>query len=297
MGTFSLLTLNCFGAPAPSTARRLRALAALLERSAYDVVCLQEVQLNAYRRLLTAATPGFRSEAFAPHLHAPRGGLLTLSRPLIVGSRFIPYRDRDIPSAPAVMDWLLSKGVLLTEVHCGQLSVVVLNTHLNANYSGDWAPQNRYAQVERRQLAQLAAVVAEQPADALVVACGDLNIPRGSWLYDALLAEAGLTDPLAGDSRPTYRVMRGLPGRYSQPIDFALTRAPALPGLSLSADLRFAEPMPVQGGPPLYLSDHAGVELCVSWEAPAAEPGDGAQPHRPGCRCPACAGEPVSSGP
>jgi hypothetical protein len=101
------------------------------------------------------------------------------------------------------MDWLLYKGVLLIELSCGPRSVVVLNTHLNANYSGDWRRENRYAQVEQRQLAQLAEVVAEQPADALVLVAGDFNIPRGGWLYDELLAAAGLHDPLASDRRAT----------------------------------------------------------------------------------------------
>lgn len=268
MGSFSLLTFNCFGVPSPGTGRRLGLIAATLERSAYDVVCLQEVQLHSYRRLLTAAMPGFPSPAFAPHLHAPRGGLLTLSRPAIQRSDFIPYDARDIPSPPAIMDWLLSKGILRTELRCGSLSVVVLNTHLNANYSGDWRRENRYAQVERRQLAQLARVAAEQPAEALVVVAGDLNIPRGTWLYDALLAEGGLTDPLAGDRRPTYRMPYGLPKHFGQPIDFALLRAPALPGLRVAADLRFGEPVDDGRGGRLHLSDHTAVELTLLWDAP-----------------------------
>lgn len=265
MGTFSLLTLNCFGAPTPTTRRRLRALAEAIEGDGYDVVCLQEVQTHAYRSLLIEATPSYPAAAHAPHLHAPRGGLLTLARATLEHRQFVLYRDRDISGAPAVMDWLLYKGVMLTRLRCGDLPVSVLNTHLNANYSGDWGRGNRYAEVERRQLLQLAELAAAEPAGALVVVAGDFNIPRGSWLYEEFLAAGGLSDPLAGDRRPTYRPLPGLPARYLHPIDFAFVRAPALPALQISADLRFARPVAAMRGAEIFVSDHLGVELRVSW--------------------------------
>ena len=50
--TFSLLTLNCFGLWLPGTKSRLRALAKELEQSPYQILCLQEIQLHKYQRLL-----------------------------------------------------------------------------------------------------------------------------------------------------------------------------------------------------------------------------------------------------
>lgn len=265
MGTFTLLTLNCFGAPSPTTRRRLRALAEAIERDGYDVVCLQEVQAHAYRSLLIESTPSYPAAAHAPHLHAPRGGLLSLARATLEHRQFVLYRDRDLAGAPAVMDWLLYKGVMLTRLRCGDLPVSVLNTHLNANYSGDWNRGNRYAEVERRQLLQLAELAAGEPAGALVVVAGDFNVPRGSWLYDEFLAASGLSDPLAGDERPTYRALPGIPARYMRPIDFAFVRAPDLPGLQITSDLRFHKPVAAMRGAEIFVSDHVGVELRVSW--------------------------------
>lgn len=271
MDAFALLTLNAFGVPTPGVLWRLRTLAAELERSDYDVVCLQEVQLHPFRRMLTEATPSFPSAVFAPHVHAPRGGLLTLTRPEIVRSSFIPYRERSIPAFPAVMDWLLLKGVLRTELRCNGRTVVVLNTHVNANYSGDWSRENAYAQVERRQLAQLAELAAAEPADSVVIVAGDLNVPRASWLYEALLAEGGLVDPLIEDTRPTYRIFPGLSAIYSQAVDFALVRQPAAAGVEIEAALRFEAPVAGAGGA-RYISDHLGVELRIRWKGPAPKP-------------------------
>jgi endonuclease/exonuclease/phosphatase family metal-dependent hydrolase len=266
MGQLSLVTFNCLGAPSPSTRRRLLTLAQELNRRAEDVVCLQEAQAHIYRRLLIDASTAYPHSAFEPFSYAPKGGLLTLARAPLVERLFTLYRAREIVRPPALMDWALHKGVLLTRMELAGVPVVVLNTHLSANYSVDWRPGNHYARVEQRQLAQLAEIVAAQPPEALVVAAGDFNLPRGGWLYDEFLAATGMVDPLAGDTRPTHRVPLGLPARLAKPIDFALVRAPSLPGLSIHGALCFDQPVPLVGGRAGYLSDHFGVELRVSWD-------------------------------
>lgn len=268
MATFSLLTLNCFGVPTPTTRtrRRLLTLARELDSRGTAIVCLQEVQTHFYRRLLVQACTRYLASAHAPFVHAPKGGLLTLARSQIEQTHFTLFRERGLWHTPAVADWILHKGVLLTALRHGHLPIVVLNTHLTANYSGDWSASNRYARAEWNQLQQLAEIVVVQPPDALVLVAGDFNIPRGSWLYHDFLALSGLADPLAGDMRPTYRALPGIPSRYAQPIDFALLRAPRLPGLRVHCDLRFERKMPLVGGRHGYLSDHYGIELQLTWD-------------------------------
>lgn len=270
MPNFSLLTLNCFGTPTGTTRLRLRALAGELNRRDLTVVALQEVQAQRYRQLLINACSSYPAQAFEPFVHAPKGGLLTLARLPIEQAQFTLYRDREIAHPPSIMDWMLHKGVLATRLTAAGTPIVVLNTHLNANYSGDWRAENRYARGELAQLRELAEIVATQPPEALVIAAGDFNIPRGSWLYDEFLAASGMFDPLAGDTRPTYRTMPGVPARYALPIDFALVRAPKLPGLQVRGDLCFGERAPLAGRRAGYLSDHLGVELRLAWDDPPA---------------------------
>jgi endonuclease/exonuclease/phosphatase family metal-dependent hydrolase len=266
MTTFSLLTLNCFGAGAPLTRRRLLQLAQELNQNTYSVVCLQEVQAHYYNRLLIEACAAvYPACAHEPFVHAPKGGLLTLSQLPIEHQSFTLYRAREIVHIPALMDWLLHKGILYTSITVEQQPIVILNTHLNANYSGDWSRTNRYARAEWDQLKQLAEIVAEQPPGALVIVCGDFNIPRGSWLYEEFLAASGMVDPLAGDTRPTYRAAPGVPARYAIPIDFALVRLPVESSIQLKSDIRFTERVLFRGGRQDYLSDHMAVELLVSW--------------------------------
>jgi endonuclease/exonuclease/phosphatase family metal-dependent hydrolase len=264
--SFSLVTHNCFGTPTTMTSHRLRTLARELNERAYTLVNLQEVQAHRYRRLLTTACAEYTARAYEPFVHAPKGGLLTLARLPIERAQFTLYSDRQIPYPPAVMDWMLHKGVLETRLTVAGVPVIVLNTHLNANYSGDWRAESRYARAEQAQLQQLAGIIAAQPRDALVIVTGDFNIPRASWLYEEFLAASGMIDPLAGDTRATYRVAPGVPARYALPIDFAFVRAPRLPGLRVQSDLCFGEKMQLAGSRRVgFLSDHLGVELRIEW--------------------------------
>ena len=266
MTTLSLITLNCFGVPIPPARWRLLALTRELNKRAVSVVCLQEVQAHVYRRLLINACTSYPGNAFAPFVHAPRGGLLTLTQLPIVHSHFTRYQERGRWYTPTAADRFLHKGVLRTELLLDQLPVIVLNTHLNANYSGDWSPTNRYARDEWQQLQQLARIVSDQPSEALVLVAGDFNIPRGSWLYHQFLTASGLNDPLANDNRPTYRIRPGIPARYARPIDFALWRAPALPGLRVDSDICFKERVPLALGRQGHLSDHYGIEMQLTWD-------------------------------
>jgi len=265
MGTFSLLTLNCFGGLALGTQARLRHLAQTLNSAAYSMVCLQEVQSNRYRALLARdCNTCYPAQVYQQFVHAPKGGLLTLSRLPIDQREFALFRNRGLWYTPAVMDWITHKGVLITHTHIDDLPIVIMNTHLTANYTGNWGRENVFAQKEHDELTQIAALVNAQPADRLVIVCGDFNVPRGTWLYDALIADAALIDPLTGDQRPTFRPYRGMGKHYGVPIDFTLYRAPAALALQVESDLRFQDKVNIDGRP-VHLSDHVGIATRFSW--------------------------------
>jgi len=270
MPKFSLITLNCFGVPTPATHARLSTLAADLNQRAVDAICFQEVQANIYRRLLIGACTTYPGHAYEPFVHAPKGGLLTLAHTPIESSAFDLYRERGLWYTPALADWILHKGVLITRIKHDGLTVVLLNTHLTANYTGDWKRGNLYARHEWEQLRQLAQIVHAQPPDALIIVAGDFNVPRGSWLADEFIALAGLIDPLAGSTQPTYRPTPPMPARYAAAIDFTLIRLPAQlataqADLQAEATLIYREKHTLSNGKSAYLSDHCGIKLALTW--------------------------------
>lgn len=265
MPEFSLLTLNTYGVPAPGTSARLRTLSHTLNDEAYSVICLQEVQSHLYRRLIQTTTH-YRHSAYEPFWHCPKGGLLTLSRRPIDDSAFTLFSERGLWYTPALADWILHKGMLVTRMAVGDLPVVIINTHLTANYMGNWGHGSLYAEHEHNQLLQLAELVQEQPLEALVIVAGDFNVPRGSWLYESFIAASRLNDPLQDSFEPTIRPRMGLPSRYIAPIDYILFRSPPLRGCEVTSRLRFKDKVTFGNGRRDYLSDHIGVELCLTWD-------------------------------
>src|SRR5688572_31350034 len=165
--SLSLLTLNCFGTPVPRARRRLRALARQLEHSTIQLVCLQEVQLVFFQRLLIQACASYPFQAYEPHLHSPKGGLVTLSRIPLATQSFETYTEQERWYLPTAMDRFLRKGMLISSFPWEGIPMVVINTHVIANYSGDWQRQGVFARMQEKQLHQLAEVVAIQPLDAL----------------------------------------------------------------------------------------------------------------------------------
>ena len=268
-GSLSLLSMNCFGAPVPTTRRRLQALAHHLEQSSLQIVCLQEVQLLAYQNLLFQACASFPFQAYEPHLHCPKGGLVTLSRTPLTTQRFETFTEQGPWYLPTAMDRFLRKGMLSSSLQWGEVPVVVINTHIIANYSGDWERKGVFTRMQEKQLRQLADTVAAQPSHALVAVVGDFNLPRGSRLYHDFLQQTGLVDALAGDKRPTHRPPPGVPAHYSLPIDFVFMRVPSSLSLQITGDLRFASKLDITHRYQDYLSDHNAIEVGVTLHTPA----------------------------
>ena len=262
--SFALLTFNCFGLWLPNTRPRLLALAKELEQSPYQVVCLQEIQLHGYQRLLVKECESYSYAFSEPYLHCPKGGLLTLSRLPFASTSFEPYTERGEWYTPMLLDRLFFKGMSITNLVWNDIPIVIINTHLLANFAGDWERHGMYARVEEEQLRQLAETVQAQSPDSMVIVVGDFNTPRGSRLYRDFLVHSGLTDLLARDTRPTLRVPFGAVSRYSLAIDYIFVRIPDRYSLRINCHLCFTEKYTIGTRQRGYLSDHSGIEIHIT---------------------------------
>ncbi|MFG2045288.1 endonuclease/exonuclease/phosphatase family protein [Dactylosporangium sp. NPDC048998] len=233
---------------------RLRAIGGVLERSAYDVVCLQEVMARGHARLL-----GRLAEAYPHRLYTGaallKGGLVMLSRWPVIRQRFVRYPF----TRPVRPEFLMRKGaqVALLDTPGGRLAMV--NTHLSANRDDDWSDDNRYSRVARAELGRLGAELARLDPALPVVVTGDLNLPRESPALARFCATTGLRDAMAGDTRPTYRPTPSWPAPPA--FDHVLVRPGAGGGLSTECRLVLQDDtVTLNGGRTVYLSDHYGVE-------------------------------------
>lgn len=266
MSEFSLLSLNTFGLPLFLGLGRLRRMTRQLARFDAAVLCFQEIQQNAYVPLLNRSLPNYPHRAFESSFLAPKGGLFTAARMPLRTSHFVPYENRGRMLSAGFADWALNKGVLLSHIEIKNQRIVLMNTHLHANYAGVWHPEDPTSLIQRDQVLHLAALVNAQPRNALVIVCGDFNFPRGSFLYDELLSHTELQDPLADDPRPTYKPFPLLKKeKWAIPIDFVLVRAPAKRAIETHADIVEIQDPTRPFAPQRFLTDHNALTLRVTW--------------------------------
>jgi len=260
-----LLSLNCLFRP--NAAVRLATLTRELRDAAVgelDVLCLQEVIWRPHVRLLRRALPGFPHVAARPLGLAVMGGLVLMSRWPIAGWRYETYRRRGRVTSPGLSDRLIRKGFQVAHLDVGGERAVVVNTHLLANYAGDWSPDSDYARREWDELHQLAGSLAAVEPGLPVVVAGDMNVPAGTWLYHDFLHATGLRDAFDGAREPTGRWDLG-PEAPPQAIDHVLVGVPDGWRSTASARIVFREPVRLVSGELGHLSDHYGIEADLQW--------------------------------
>lgn len=237
---------------------RLRALGPVLERSRYDVVCLQEVLHRGSARLLRRVTPGYPYRVGTGAVLLA-GGLLLLSRWPVRRYRFARF-----PMAgPARTELFMRKGAQLAVLDTPAGPLVVVNTHLSANRDDDWSAGNRYTGVIRGELEHLARLVAGFAPGLPAVVAGDFNVPRDSPLFTRFAAAAGLRDVLAGDTSTTFRPTPRWPSPPA--LDQVLVRAAPDRPLTARARVVLRDAVRVADGRELFLSDHYGIEADLSF--------------------------------
>ena len=274
MGEFSLLSLNTFGLPFYLGWERLNRLARHLDQLPVTVICLQEIQQNTYSHLFERGLASFPHSAFERHHYAPKGGLGVYSRLPWLDQRFEVYTDRGAWHSISFADWALYKGIQSVHFEVDGLPVAVLNTHLNANYGGVWQQNNRLTRILHRQVQQLGQAIRSVPEDSLVVICGDFNFPRKSFLYEELVEQNRLFDPLADDPRHTYRPFPLVPSKWNTSLDFTLVRLPSQRTFLVQGDLMAVEDTTKHLPYQRFLSDHNALVVEIKWD-PAQSPGAG----------------------
>jgi hypothetical protein len=262
--TIRILSFNCLAVPFAGAPDRLHSLGALVAAFGYELVLLQEIQLRRYLSLVRRFFREYPHLAYEPGWHAPRGGLVTLSTLSPLRKAFVAFHEQGPVFGPTIADRILGKGMLRTDHKHGDVSVAVINTHLLANYHGDWRRGSRVMLPQILQVKQLARVVNAIASDTLVIVGGDFNLPRGGHVMQSLLKETGLHDALAENATPTYRPGGLMPRSYAQPIDAVLVRCPTSLSVRTAARVRFPKPVVHRSGRTSFLSDHLAVEVVLN---------------------------------
>ena len=207
-------------------AARRRAVLARAQGLDADVLCLQEVEADAFAALV--ALPGLTGTFERKGRGRPDGCAVLWRGARLLGRDALAFDDGETGDE-------LPSGHVALRVRLDTLlgPVDVITTHLR--WSSPRTP--RASRVTARQADELAAWLA--PAPTVSVLCGDLNVEPRDEVLQRLLA-SGLKDVHGGHPTPATAVIDG----RARKIDHVLLRGawPARPGLAVDLTGRLALP-------------------------------------------------------
>jgi endonuclease/exonuclease/phosphatase family metal-dependent hydrolase len=257
-----VLTLNCLWHG--EARKRLDAIGRVLDESNVDFLCLQEVTQRRNVRLLEGRLKTYGPAAFRRYGIAVTGGLVSFSRRPIERSSYEVFRGRGPNWTLGWADRLLRKGFLISWLRLDALTMVVVNTHLLANYDEDWTPDNRFAREQRNDLTQLAEAIGRLDRSALVIVAGDFNVPATSPMFKEFTSRCDLRATFASaPSAIPSTIRQSSSGSPGLAIDQVLYRHPSGKPLEVTARLRFDEPLLLANSRPAFASDHLAVEAEI----------------------------------
>lgn len=188
-----VLSWNVHGLPFRSaTPRRIVRIAERIASEQPDVVFLQEVWFNRYRRILARHLATAYDFVYEPRRRTrrPRGGLLLLIRR---DSGWYAQRERAFTTFAARAPWyrlneadgVSGKGILNVRLANGGRSLLLTATHLQAQYGARVYHAERKAQLE-----QLMRVIGTG-SDGPHLIAGDFNTTVEEELYASHLVALG----------------------------------------------------------------------------------------------------------
>jgi endonuclease/exonuclease/phosphatase family metal-dependent hydrolase len=263
--SFSILSLNAFGVPFYLSSGRIRRLTVELNRHAPSIICLQEIQQNTYLPLLQQGLAAYTQQAFFRNRFTPKGGLFTAATSAcpFMHREFYPYPNQGRALSIGFSDWALNKGILVVNLEFQESPFIVMNTHLQANYLGDWKLTNKQSQIQLDQVNYLVELIHAQPKNAWLLVCGDFNFPRQAPAYQQMLSQCGLVDPLMDDPRPTYSPFPLVPSMWHTSLDYLFYRAPTSATDEVTSDIIPVKDSTAKLPFQRFLTDHNALTLTI----------------------------------
>jgi hypothetical protein len=171
------------------------------------------------------------------------------------------------------MDYYSGKGFVFITIDTGEGPIVLLDTHLHANYARP-GESDDYVGIRAAQTIQISAALSQVAHP--VVALGDFNLVENEDAYAMLLGLSGLSDVAASLDRRENTSLSGNPyhraGHVDQRIDYVLIRNGPRRGLrAVSIERIFDRDLEFRGERGAY-SDHAGLAAELEFASGVEEP-------------------------
>lgn len=268
-----------------------RATAFLKHIPSYDIIGLQEVWSPRYQQIekyakskgLHVVGSGHATVTSVLGLRMFGGGLMIMSKYPIEATRELIF-DKGVAS-----DGFVRKGILYAKVRIGSSYVHVFNTHMQASYGYEFAENDPYALIRKKQIQQVSDFIAKIALDDHhpIIAMGDFNVNAirradqpdndsreyldmiASLSRDGLFSVMDLHKDFNAGSHPVTNTGRGVIGKESkggQRLDFVFemrrntTRADRVLHSFTHASVL---PFEVSGEKYTHISDHFASHVTL----------------------------------
>lgn len=254
-----IFSLNTFGLPflSPQIQERYEAISDFLEKSEVDIINFQEVFMWRNLKTLIKNLPSYPYISFKKSLFGPKRGLVTFSKYKIKSNNFIPFPRslsglRYLATAPSIF---FTNGFIIS--HFNSLPLIVINTHISPNLSGDWSKKDDLYLTQKNELKKLSTFIKKLSLQKNpVVLTGDFNIPKKSVLYKYFISTANVKDLFFSNTEPSYHQEFLPSNRKAECVDYVFYYGNIK---EIKRKHLLKEKCFLSNGKKSYLSDHIGL--------------------------------------
>ena len=260
----SILTFNTLGTTffAPDILKRDNKIAEIINKSDYDVVCLQEIFTYIQLLIFKKKLKSYPYCIYENNPFGPRGGLVIFSKHAFSQKEIFSYSRPKNTSIPFYVG-LAQPSILSAFIE--PFKIRIATTHLTSDNEHNLTPKNRLYNLIKKQSEEAAEVVNRYTKNGEpVIVAGDFNIAKDSELYNNFLRKTKLHDIYKKEEQPTYDPNR-IDFFYRSPADrcdfiFITSGKQDLHPSLLS--YAFEKEERLSNNKKSYLSDHIGLH-CI----------------------------------
>lgn len=243
---------------------RIKTIGHLLNTSGADILCLQEVHSHAALQFLRRLLSNYPYVAYKSFIYGPRGGLVTFSKYPIQSTEYVDFLRHGSFRDKSFTAKLSQNGILVIKLKHNPL--YILNTYVTADTQHKWNGESKYQTLRALQINQLAYLVKTLSfMNHEVILTGDMNIAKGSELYQELLSKAGMMDSFSHKKHYTQHADFFPIEVKPQVLDYIFYTQYYNSVKLTSATQLFDKKVMLENRNRSYLSDHVALQVTFSY--------------------------------